>query len=680
MADRRGCGPSRLTTHTFDLADGRARVRAARRRRAVAGHPAALPRADRAGPARSLSLDARPRRRRRGRSRGPAARRRRSAPAPSPAACCCRSSRAHADIAAVATATGVSARGVGRALRRGARHHRRRRGARGADVDAVVIATRHDTHADYAVARAARPASTSSSRSRWPSTRRSSADVEAAARGVRRRAAWSASTAASRRSPSQLREALGDRGPLVITYRVNAGRLPRSHWTHDPEVGGGRIVGEACHFVDFASFLAGAPPVAASRARPSAAAPSRATTTSWRTLTLRGRLGRARSSTPRSATPRCRRSASRSLGEAGRRRARRLPRAASPPRRATETARGHAATRATPPRSPPSSRRAATGGQPWPVATWLAVMRATFAHPRRACAPSAEPADACGSSSSRSTSRRSPARPRTGSGVRGRPGRARSPTSTVVCEQPNHPAGVFHPGFGRRPLMHRSAARHRVVHRLWVARRRARRPRAASPSTARSPRGAGALRRRAGPPPRRRLRHLAAAARARSRAAAAARARRTPVRARRARPLARRRRGARRAVATRRSCALLERAERWLYRQRSRRHRARRGPSAATSTTSPAGRSASTCPTARSTSCSRCPSGRRRRTARSPSATPATSASPRGCGDRARRAPSGCAARTCASCSSATGRWPRRCARARTREGSTTSSSRPACR
>jgi predicted dehydrogenase len=40
--------------------------------------------------------------------------------------------------------------------------------------------------------------------------------------------------------------------------------LPPSHWTHDPEVGGGRIVGEVCHFVDFASFVAGAGAVGAS--------------------------------------------------------------------------------------------------------------------------------------------------------------------------------------------------------------------------------------------------------------------------------------------------------------------------------------------------------------------------------------------------------------------------------
>ena len=62
----------------------------------------------------------------------------------------------------------------------------------------------------------------------------------------------------------ELRNVLADRGPLMMTYRVNAGPLPRSHWTHDPAVGGGRIVGEACHFVDFATFLCGGPPTGTS--------------------------------------------------------------------------------------------------------------------------------------------------------------------------------------------------------------------------------------------------------------------------------------------------------------------------------------------------------------------------------------------------------------------------------
>jgi len=40
---------------------------------------------------------------------------------------------------------------------------------------------------------------------------------------------------------------------------VNAGAISEDHWTQDPEIGGGRIVGEACHFVDLLRFLAGKP-------------------------------------------------------------------------------------------------------------------------------------------------------------------------------------------------------------------------------------------------------------------------------------------------------------------------------------------------------------------------------------------------------------------------------------
>jgi predicted dehydrogenase/threonine dehydrogenase-like Zn-dependent dehydrogenase len=49
--------------------------------------------------------------------------------------------------------------------------------------------------------------------------------------------------------------------PLALHYRVNAGFLPADHWLNDPQQGGGRILGEVCHFVDFLSFLTGAPPV-----------------------------------------------------------------------------------------------------------------------------------------------------------------------------------------------------------------------------------------------------------------------------------------------------------------------------------------------------------------------------------------------------------------------------------
>lgn len=40
---------------------------------------------------------------------------------------------------------------------------------------------------------------------------------------------------------------------------VNAGAIPADHWTQNPEVGGGRVIGEACHFIDLLRFLAAAP-------------------------------------------------------------------------------------------------------------------------------------------------------------------------------------------------------------------------------------------------------------------------------------------------------------------------------------------------------------------------------------------------------------------------------------
>ncbi len=49
--------------------------------------------------------------------------------------------------------------------------------------------------------------------------------------------------------------------PLVLNYRVNAGYLPPDHWLNDPQQGGGRILGEVCHFLDFLCFLTGEAPV-----------------------------------------------------------------------------------------------------------------------------------------------------------------------------------------------------------------------------------------------------------------------------------------------------------------------------------------------------------------------------------------------------------------------------------
>ncbi len=54
--------------------------------------------------------------------------------------------------------------------------------------------------------------------------------------------------------------------PMSVHYRVNAGFLPLTHWLHDPLQGGGRIVGEGCHFIDFLTYLIGLSPVSVTAA------------------------------------------------------------------------------------------------------------------------------------------------------------------------------------------------------------------------------------------------------------------------------------------------------------------------------------------------------------------------------------------------------------------------------
>jgi predicted dehydrogenase/threonine dehydrogenase-like Zn-dependent dehydrogenase len=47
--------------------------------------------------------------------------------------------------------------------------------------------------------------------------------------------------------------------PITMIYTVNAGAIPADHWTQDPKVGGGRIIGEGCHFIDLLRYLVGVP-------------------------------------------------------------------------------------------------------------------------------------------------------------------------------------------------------------------------------------------------------------------------------------------------------------------------------------------------------------------------------------------------------------------------------------
>ena len=123
------------------------------------------------------------------------------------------------------------------------------------DVDVVVIATPHDTHASLA-ARALRAGKHVFCEKPLALTVEELDEVEAAWRegagtlfvGFNRR--WSPAVAAVREHFA------GGVGPLVLTYRVNAGTLPATHWYRDRRQGG-RLLGEVCHFIDTCSAVVG---------------------------------------------------------------------------------------------------------------------------------------------------------------------------------------------------------------------------------------------------------------------------------------------------------------------------------------------------------------------------------------------------------------------------------------
>jgi len=125
-------------------------------------------------------------------------------------------------------------------------------------INAVIVATRHDSHAQL-VCRALDSGKHVFVEKPLALTMAELDEIEAAQRmsgrivcvGFNRRFAPLTQRARER---VQARS-----GPLAIVITVNAGDLPAGHWTRDPRVGGGRIVGEACHFIDLARFLAGHP-------------------------------------------------------------------------------------------------------------------------------------------------------------------------------------------------------------------------------------------------------------------------------------------------------------------------------------------------------------------------------------------------------------------------------------
>lgn len=58
----------------------------------------------------------------------------------------------------------------------------------------------------------------------------------------------------------QLKEKMG-KGAMSMNYRINAGNIPRDSWIQDIEIGGGRIIGEVCHFIDYLTWMNGSLPI-----------------------------------------------------------------------------------------------------------------------------------------------------------------------------------------------------------------------------------------------------------------------------------------------------------------------------------------------------------------------------------------------------------------------------------
>jgi predicted dehydrogenase/threonine dehydrogenase-like Zn-dependent dehydrogenase len=137
------------------------------------------------------------------------------------------------------------------------------------DVDTVVVATRHDSHAAL-VLRALATGKHVFVEKPLCLTIDELATIEAAyARAAEGPTRPQIMVGFNRRfAPhvAQMKTLLAAvKGPKAFVMTVNAGAIPADHWTQDARVGGGRIIGEACHFIDLLRFLAGRTIVSHSR-------------------------------------------------------------------------------------------------------------------------------------------------------------------------------------------------------------------------------------------------------------------------------------------------------------------------------------------------------------------------------------------------------------------------------
>jgi len=169
-------------------------------------------------------------------------------------------------IRAVCTTTGMKARALGERV--GAVFCTSEPEAVFADdtINAVLIGTRHDSHAPLVVQalNAGKHVFVEKPLCLREDEIPAVLDAysRAAAQGLRLMVGLN-----RRYSPhaAQIRDFFGGRtNPLVMNYRVNAAPIDARNWIQDINVGGGRMIGEGCHFVDFMQFVAASPVIAVS--------------------------------------------------------------------------------------------------------------------------------------------------------------------------------------------------------------------------------------------------------------------------------------------------------------------------------------------------------------------------------------------------------------------------------
>jgi len=164
------------------------------------------------------------------------------------------------EFCSIATASGISAHDVGKRFGFAYAVSSAEEVLDERTVNLVVVGTRHDTHAELARAALERNKHVFVEKPLALDDEQLDAVLEAAGSSPAK-----LMVGFNRRFSPLAQRAKGffnNRDtPLSILYRVNAGRIAKDHWTQNAGEGGGRIVGEVCHFVDFMQYLTGAPPV-----------------------------------------------------------------------------------------------------------------------------------------------------------------------------------------------------------------------------------------------------------------------------------------------------------------------------------------------------------------------------------------------------------------------------------